>query len=117
MTLKQLHDRHVIGQRDHSGTRGHYCPEWDFLYICEDCPEFEACHCMFGDPDAINWPEGTPLQLWTEERVARVSRRNWPINIVLAILVGVLVPAAVAWPVIIVLLVMAGYMIWHSMRQ
>lgn len=31
----------------HSGIRGHYCPDWDGLYICQDCPEFESCCCTF----------------------------------------------------------------------
>ena len=24
----------------------HRCPEWDYLEICEDDPEFEACLCF-----------------------------------------------------------------------
>ena len=27
------------------GTRGHWCPEWDFMPIDETLPEFEACIC------------------------------------------------------------------------
>lgn len=30
----------------HSKKRGHYCPEWDDLWICEDCEEFECCECF-----------------------------------------------------------------------
>jgi hypothetical protein len=30
----------------HSNVLGHYCIEWDFLYICKDCPEFECCTCF-----------------------------------------------------------------------
>jgi hypothetical protein len=32
---------------EHSGAKGHYCREWDGLYICEDCHEFKtACYCF-----------------------------------------------------------------------
>lgn len=27
----------------HSGHKGHYCAEWDGLWICEDCEEFKIC--------------------------------------------------------------------------
>lgn len=30
----------------HSGKKGHYCTEWDDLWICEDCEEFEVCLCF-----------------------------------------------------------------------
>jgi len=30
-----------------SGRLGHYCAEWDGLYICENCPEFKWCLCEF----------------------------------------------------------------------
>lgn len=39
---KNDHDRHQPG---HSGKHGHECPEWDYLYICADCEEFEFCEC------------------------------------------------------------------------
>lgn len=45
---KDDHDEHCP---HHSGKRGHYCPEWDELYICEDCPEFESCVCKFEESD------------------------------------------------------------------
>jgi len=38
-----MHDRKCS---HHSGKKGHYCPEWDALYICEDCPEYKACKCF-----------------------------------------------------------------------
>lgn len=34
----------------HSGVRGHYCPEWDGLWICEDCAEFISCLCYSEAP-------------------------------------------------------------------
>lgn len=40
--LKDAHDKYAS---DHSGAKGHNCPEWDYLYICKDCPEFECCIC------------------------------------------------------------------------
>lgn len=30
----------------HSGKRGHHCAEFDGLWICEDCPEFDLCTCF-----------------------------------------------------------------------
>jgi hypothetical protein len=29
----------------HSRKKGHYCLEFDDLWICEDCSEFEHCKC------------------------------------------------------------------------
>ena len=26
--------------------KGHYCIEWDFMWIDEDSPEFECCLCF-----------------------------------------------------------------------
>jgi len=31
---------------NHSGEYGHYCREYDGVYICKDCPEFENCLCF-----------------------------------------------------------------------
>lgn len=28
-----------------TGTKAHWCPEWDFLPIDETSPEMEACSC------------------------------------------------------------------------
>lgn len=36
------HDEH---HTSHSKSMGHYCCDWDGLWICEDCPEFECCTC------------------------------------------------------------------------
>lgn len=36
---------HTITCPTHSGNKGHYCWDWDGLYICADCPEFECCSC------------------------------------------------------------------------
>ncbi len=33
------HDKHL------TGSKRHYCPDWDFLPIDETCMEFEACTC------------------------------------------------------------------------
>lgn len=30
----------------HSRKHGHYCTEWDGLWICSDCEEFNACLCF-----------------------------------------------------------------------
>lgn len=37
---------HDKGAPKHAGSHGHYCHEWDGLWICADCPEFEACVCF-----------------------------------------------------------------------
>ena len=41
---------------------GHYCAEWDGLYICEHCDEFFCCGCFWDAPEddqreirAIQW--------------------------------------------------------------
>jgi len=46
---KEVHDRHAP---DHSGKFGHFCYDWDGLWICEDCSEFEFCSCKFEDKSA-----------------------------------------------------------------
>lgn len=30
----------------HSGDYGHYCLDWDGLWICKDCAEFDCCTCF-----------------------------------------------------------------------
>ena len=47
---------HDDGAPDHSGKFGHYCAEWDGLYICKDCEEFQACTC-FKTKDYIEYLE------------------------------------------------------------
>jgi hypothetical protein len=37
---------HDKGWPEHSGKRGHYCLEFDGLWICEDCGEFTVCRCF-----------------------------------------------------------------------
>lgn len=37
------HDTHAP---KHSGKFGHYCCEFDGLWICEDCSEFQCCLCF-----------------------------------------------------------------------
>lgn len=38
----------------------HCCPEWDFLEITKDDPEFEACLCFSQKPDAWIADVGEP---------------------------------------------------------
>lgn len=40
---KNEHDKH---HPEHSGKHGHYCCDFDGLYICEDCDAFECCTCF-----------------------------------------------------------------------
>ena len=30
----------------HTNRFGHFCPEWDYMWICSDCKEFQACKCF-----------------------------------------------------------------------
>lgn len=46
---KAAHDKYAP---DHSGKFGHYCPEWDYLWICQDCDmEFSCCGCFPTEAD------------------------------------------------------------------
>lgn len=40
---KEWHDELC---KNHSNENGHYCSEWDDMYICEDCSEFRCCACF-----------------------------------------------------------------------
>ena len=40
---RECHNRHYP---NHSRRKGHYCGEFDGLWICEDCPEFQHCICF-----------------------------------------------------------------------
>ena len=47
---------HRFYSKDHSNRYGHFCPEWDYMWICEDCKEFEACSCFKEcDPNDEVW--------------------------------------------------------------
>lgn len=37
---------HNKGWPKHSGKHGHYCWDYDGLWICEDCGEWETCSCF-----------------------------------------------------------------------
>lgn len=50
LTTKESHDKH---NPEHSGLLQHSCPNWDYLYICADCPEFDACLCFSPDPQSL----------------------------------------------------------------
>lgn len=43
----KMHKKHAP---THGDKYGHYCDEFDGLWICEDCDEYEVCNCVFG-PD------------------------------------------------------------------
>lgn len=45
--------RHPAGQHFHD------CPDWDFLYICSSCPEFDSCTC---------YPLNIPVNIQTDEQ-------------------------------------------------
>lgn len=37
---------HSYYNPDHNNKHGHYCWDWDGLWICEDCEEFKSCTCF-----------------------------------------------------------------------
>ena len=43
-------EAHNAQAPEHSGNFGHYCPEWDDLWICKDCAEYECCTCFACEP-------------------------------------------------------------------
>lgn len=40
---EEEHDRH---NPTHSKNKGHFCLDFDDLWICEDCEEFSHCYCF-----------------------------------------------------------------------
>lgn len=32
--------------KSHTNRFGHFCPEWDYMWICNECREFNACRCF-----------------------------------------------------------------------
>lgn len=44
MTEKEEKDRHNV--HHNHGVHKHFCLEWDGMYICDECPEFDACLCF-----------------------------------------------------------------------
>lgn len=44
-------EAHAAAEPEHSGRRGHYCMDFDGLWICEDCLEFQVCSCDIGQED------------------------------------------------------------------
>lgn len=52
---KAEHDRELP---KHSGAYGHYCPDWDYMYICDDCHEREGCTCQRVPSSAAHGEEG-----------------------------------------------------------
>ena len=43
---RYAHDTGALAiEEKHSGRWGHYCHEFDGLWICEDCSEFNVCLC------------------------------------------------------------------------
>ena len=43
------HENHRKVAPKHSGRKGHYCFDWDGMWICEDCIEFETCFCFVSE--------------------------------------------------------------------
>ena len=58
---KQIDDASsALRQAIAEAEKRHYCPEWDFLEITKDDPEFEACLCFSQKPDAWVADVGEP---------------------------------------------------------
>lgn len=45
---EQRRERHKARTK-HSGEKYHECIEWDLMWICKDCREFEYCKCFRED--------------------------------------------------------------------
>ena len=59
---------HNFYSPEHSDRYGHYCSDWDGLYICEDCEEFKSCTCFKG------WELTEEEKLWLEEIYPRLEK-------------------------------------------
>ncbi len=46
----ELHMRKIAGKKG-----AHYCPDWDFLAICAEDEEMEACLCYSKEQDGDKW--------------------------------------------------------------
>lgn len=44
----EAHDKYAP---QHTKVSGHYCYDFDGLWICEDCPEFHVCTCVEKTPE------------------------------------------------------------------
>lgn len=42
-------DRESQAYEKLKGALKHFCPDWDYMAIDENCPEFEACTCQLRD--------------------------------------------------------------------
>ena len=56
---KYAHDKYYKHKLSHGfgaclGRCGHYCYEWDGLYICIHCDEFDCCSCYHLTKDEPN---------------------------------------------------------------
>lgn len=43
--LKDQLEEMFLHQKHHKLTNGHWCPDWDYLFVCDKCPEKEGCTC------------------------------------------------------------------------
>ena len=56
------------------GKYKHYCPEWDFLAIDENSPEFECCTCRRDQIVNVTWDELAAVNKKIKERGERNSK-------------------------------------------
>lgn len=72
---------HMYYNPEHSGKYGHYCHDWDGLYICEDCVEFKSCTCFkdleMTEQDIVWTEEIAPL---LQKIVYACAKVNLPID-------------------------------------
>lgn len=57
----EAHDR---GCPTHSGKHGHYCNEFDGLWICEDCIEWDVCTCYGSHPPIHGTDKPISIKDW-----------------------------------------------------
>lgn len=58
---------HNKTHKSHRGKYGHYCWEWDGLWICAECGEFHACRCFDIELETIREHHAKELKRVNEE--------------------------------------------------
>jgi len=65
----RMHDKY---SPDHSGQYGHYCMDFDGLWICKDCSDFACCTCLTDADKAYFDAPSIPIS--EEEREQMISK-------------------------------------------
>ena len=68
---KKNHDSQLPS---HKGEFGHYCYNWDGLYICGDCSEIACCTCL--DVDSLTEEERKRLSEIKDKWCKEIHEEN-----------------------------------------